>query len=114
MSATFNYELFANYFSRSSVSGIEKVNVYEGTQARYDKEDEERKKREEQGWGPAKEHDWSKAPKNYDEDDDGWIEHKPVPKMPIKKQEDPAECVVINARCFQIHEYYIDDMIRNL
>lgn len=33
MSATFNYELFANYFSNTSVQGIEKVNVYQGAQA---------------------------------------------------------------------------------
>ena len=59
MSATFNYELFANYFSRTSVSKIETVNVYEGALAQYDKEDEERRQREAEGWGPAKSTDWT-------------------------------------------------------
>ncbi|MEY3441713.1 MAG: hypothetical protein RL493_963 [Pseudomonadota bacterium] len=36
MSATFNYELFANYFSKSSVQGIESVNCYEGTHQKYE------------------------------------------------------------------------------
>ena len=30
MSATFNTAMFANYFSRSSISNIEKMQVYEG------------------------------------------------------------------------------------
>ncbi len=30
MSATFNFQLFADYFSKSSVQGIETVNAYEG------------------------------------------------------------------------------------
>lgn len=30
MSATFNFQLFANYFSKSSIAGIENVNAYEG------------------------------------------------------------------------------------
>jgi hypothetical protein len=34
--------------------------------------------------------------------------------MPIKKADDPADVVVINARCFKVTEYYIDDMIDNL
>lgn len=112
MSATFNYELFANYFSKSSVQGIEMVNAYEGAQAAYDKEDEERKKREESGWGPAKSSDWNARPTADDEDE--WIVTKPVDKMPIKKADDPADVVVINARCFKVTEYYIDDMIDNL
>jgi HrpA-like RNA helicase len=34
--------------------------------------------------------------------------------MPIKKMDDPADVVVINARCFKVTEYYIDDIIDNL
>lgn len=34
--------------------------------------------------------------------------------MPIKKADDPADVVVINARCFKVTEYYIDDMIDNM
>lgn len=47
MSATFNFELFANYFSKSSVSGIEQLTVYDGVQQKYEKEEEEKKKRNE-------------------------------------------------------------------
>lgn len=31
MSATFNFALFSNYFSKSSIQGIEQINAYEGT-----------------------------------------------------------------------------------
>jgi HrpA-like RNA helicase len=34
--------------------------------------------------------------------------------MPIKKADDPADVVVINARCFKVQEFYIDDMIDNM
>ena len=34
--------------------------------------------------------------------------------MPVKKAEDPADVVVINARCFKVTEFYIDDMIDNI
>jgi len=44
MSATFNFELFANYFGKTSVSSVEQVNSYEGAQLKYDKEEAERKK----------------------------------------------------------------------
>ena len=39
MSATFNYDLFANYFSRKSVESIESHSVYVGAQEQYDKEE---------------------------------------------------------------------------
>ena len=42
MSATFNFELFANYFGKSSVQGVEQINSYEGAQQKYDKEEAER------------------------------------------------------------------------
>jgi hypothetical protein len=34
--------------------------------------------------------------------------------MPVKKADDPADVIVINARCFKVTEFYIDDMIDNL
>ena len=34
--------------------------------------------------------------------------------MPIKKASDPADVIVINARCFKVQEFYIDEMIDNL
>lgn len=37
MSATFNTELFANYFSRKSIMEIESVKVYEGVEELYKK-----------------------------------------------------------------------------
>jgi ATP-dependent RNA helicase TDRD9 len=45
MSATFNTELFANYFSKTSVQGVEALQVYEGVQEAYEREEEERNKR---------------------------------------------------------------------
>lgn len=87
MSATFNYELFANYFSKSSVKGIESMTVYEGAEKAYEDEEKKRKEREEQGWGPAKADDWinAKGPSTADEDKDEWIVTKPLEKIPIQK-----------------------------
>ena len=67
MSATFNYELFANYFSKSSVKSVDGINVYEGRKEMYEKEEEERKKRESSGWGPANSTNWDSRP--MDEED---------------------------------------------
>jgi len=43
MSATFNTKLFADYFSRSSIANIESIQVYEGVEEKYRKEEEELK-----------------------------------------------------------------------
>jgi len=43
MSATFNTAMFANYFSRSSISNIEKTKVYEGVQEQYEREENHKK-----------------------------------------------------------------------
>ena len=40
MSATFNTNLFANYFSKSSVAGVESMEVYVGVEEKYLKEEE--------------------------------------------------------------------------
>jgi len=36
MSATFNVSLFSNYFSKSSIDGIEMINSYAGTEEMYE------------------------------------------------------------------------------
>jgi hypothetical protein len=43
MSATFNIELFSNYFSKSSVKEIEALKVYVGREEKLKLEEEERK-----------------------------------------------------------------------
>ena len=45
MSATFNTNLFANYFSKSSVAGVESMEVYVGVEEKYLKEEESQKKK---------------------------------------------------------------------
>jgi HrpA-like RNA helicase len=52
MSATFNIELFANYFSKTSIKEIEAVEVYVGVEEQLKKEEEEKKTKVAQGWGP--------------------------------------------------------------
>lgn len=54
MSATFNVNLFANYFSKQSIIDIEKKESYAGTQQRYLQEEQQRKQRQAQEWRPAK------------------------------------------------------------
>jgi len=34
-------------------------------------------------------------------------------EMPVKKALDPAELVEINARMFQVQEFYLDKMVQN-
>jgi HrpA-like RNA helicase len=115
MSATFNYDLFANYFSRKSVESIESHSVYVGAQEQYDKEEKERQHRQEHGWGAANSEDWTrKTTAAMEDDDDEWVEKKPVEKAPVKKADDPADVVVINARCFKVEELYLDGIIKNI
>ena len=45
MSATFNTNLFANYFSKSSVAGVESMEVYVGVEEKYLKEEEAQKQK---------------------------------------------------------------------
>ena len=115
MSATFNTDLFANYFSKTSVQTIERMNAYEGAQEAYDKEEAERKQREEAGWGPCKSTEWDSKP-DCKEDEDEWIDKKPATfmEMPVKKAADPADVIEINARCFEIKEMYLDELIKNI
>ena len=59
MSATFNIELFSNYFSRSSVKEVEGTQVYVGVEDKMKKEEEERKDRIAKSWGPCKAEEWA-------------------------------------------------------
>lgn len=60
MSATFNIELFSNYFSRSSVKEIEQSMVYVGAEEKIRLEKEERERKLAEVWGPCKsDKDWS-------------------------------------------------------
>ena len=59
MSATFNIELFSNYFSRSSVKEVEGTQVYVGVEDKMKKEEEERKDRIAKNWGPCKAEEWA-------------------------------------------------------
>lgn len=50
------------------------------------------------------------------EDEDEWVEEsKDNGKyMPIKKADDPADIIEINARMFKVTSYYIDQIIKNI
>lgn len=54
MSATFNIELFTNYFSKSSIKEIEALKVYVGIEELMKKQEEEKKLKLEKQWGPCK------------------------------------------------------------
>lgn len=43
MSATFNTNLFANYFASSSVNTVEEINAYEGADEAYQEQEKIRK-----------------------------------------------------------------------
>lgn len=35
-------------------------------------------------------------------------------KMPVKQANDPADVIEINARCFDVKELYLDELITNV
>lgn len=86
MSATFNIELFANYFSKSSIHEIEKVEVYVGIEEQMKQQEIEKEKKLREAWGPCKKEDWNvkdKAlkdrPNAGDEDEeDEWVENQEI------------------------------------
>lgn len=49
-----------------------------------------------------------------DEEEDQWIETKQVNKNFVKKALDPADVIEINARCFTVKDFYLDEMVSNL
>ena len=58
MSATFNIELFSNYFSKTSIIDVEKYDNYLGIEDRMRREEEEKSDKEAQIWGPCKPEQW--------------------------------------------------------
>jgi hypothetical protein len=50
------------------------------------------------------------------QDDDEWVveTRDNGRNLPIKKTNDPAEIVEINARPFKVTDYYIDNIIKNI
>jgi HrpA-like RNA helicase len=128
MSATFNTDLFANYFSKTSIANVERVQVYEGVEEQYRKEEEERNIKLQRDWGRAEANAWDKlakskeSPKSGDDDcgdmddEDEWVEEKEdhARANPVKKASDPADIIEINARPFKVTEFYIDQIIKNI
>ena len=58
MSATFNIELFSNYFSKTAIKEIEQIKVYEGIEEQMKKQEEEKRLKLEMHWGPCKNEEW--------------------------------------------------------
>jgi HrpA-like RNA helicase len=52
----------------------------------------------------------------YEQDEDEWVEtdYNPKNMMPIEKKNDPAEVIEINARMYEVSEFYLDKIIVNL
>jgi len=65
MSATFNVELFSDYFSEKSIVNIEKKIVYEGVVERYKQEDQEKAMKLKQDWVQAAADAWDNLPDQY-------------------------------------------------
>ncbi len=63
MSATFNVELFANYFSKKSVEIVDRVEAYKGVEERYVLEAKQNAEKLANDWGPAKPDAWNKLAK---------------------------------------------------
>lgn len=97
MSATFNVNLFANYFASSSVSTVEDIDAYKGAEERYLELENQRKKLKAAEWGPCKSGEWNselrlraertKFGQAAVDGGDQWIETKAqsVMEMPVKE-----------------------------
>jgi len=49
--------------------------------------------------------------------DDEWVESTEIHNknvMPIERQKDPADVIEINARLFEVKEFYLDDIVQNI
>ncbi|TNV71351.1 hypothetical protein FGO68_gene11326 [Halteria grandinella] len=123
MSATFNIELFSNYFSKSSIKEIEQFMVYVGAEEKIRLEKEERERKLAQVWGPCKsDKDWGKdntADQSMKEvyGEEEWVENTALAlknQLPVERRDDPASVVEINARMFPVEELYIDMLVENL
>ncbi len=123
MSATFNIELFANYFSKLSISQIEQKAVYVGIEEKMRKDEEDKKDKLALAWGPCKnENQWNdnggqSVHGGGQDDDDQWTDdHQMQVKnvMPVEKMNDPADVIEINFRLFQVEELYVDQIVDSL
>ncbi|CDW71563.1 nucleic acid helicase [Stylonychia lemnae] len=119
MSATFNIELFTNYFSKSSIKSIEEMKVYVGVEEMMRQQEEEKKQKLERQWGPCKQEDWNNPAKYLEAQmqEDEWVEATEIHNknvMPIEKQQDPADVIEINARLFEVKEFYLDQLVDNI
>jgi hypothetical protein len=59
MSATFNVELFSNYFSKKAVESVETVESYKGVEEKYAMDAKLQAQKLKNDWGPAKSDAWS-------------------------------------------------------
>jgi HrpA-like RNA helicase len=120
MSATFNTDLFKNYYSKKGIAEIEKDIAYLGVKEKYEKEAAEKKRKMEEAWGGASKNkknviDWNVQPKLEMEDSDEWVENNLKPdEFKFKNSLDPSEVVRIDARPFNVKSFHIDEIIRNL
>ena len=49
--------------------------------------------------------------------EDEWVENADIVQhkaMPVEKRNDPAEVIEINARLFEVKEFYIEMIVKNL
>jgi len=114
MSATFNIELFANYFSRSAIREVEAMQVYVGIEEIMRRQEEERRQKLERNWGPCQ--DWAQEVAEEAKDDE-WVEFTEVVDrnaMPVERRNDPAEVIEINARLYEVKEFYVENVVKNI
>lgn len=101
--------------------------VYVGIEEKMRREEEERKEKLAQVWGPCKaERDWSSttgasvaadAQMRDGEDEDEWVDNTEIAlknSMPVEKRHDPATVVEINARMFKVEDLYMDTIVESL
>ena len=130
MSATFNVNLFANYFADSSVNTVEDADAYKGAEARLLEQERQKQIQHASEWGPCQSGKWNSAKRiraertkfgqgmaeNEDAGGDQWIETKAtsVMEMPVKESQDKCDVIEINARMYEVREFYLDQVIKNV
>lgn len=75
-------------------------------------------------WGPCKEGEWNadsrakmeQSLKRDQTDEDHWIDSRPtnVMQMPVKDVDDKCDIIEINARMFEVREFYLCEVAKNM
>jgi len=119
MSATINTELFAHYFSKSSIENINSEIVYFNEKLKIWQNNEKRGQKifRNENWGKIYHCEDDQDPWENDEDVEGnWGHHLDLKEdsMPVSRKADPATVINLNKHNFAVKITYLEYVIEGL